>query len=311
MSARAAICRSDQGGRRERADAIPTPRLRTRPTGGARLHLCRHHDEHRLDGGHRAGVPDPGEKPHRPGRRRRGADHGRLRRGLGDDEPHLRAGVRQPLRPLRAPASAAGLDVRTGLRLPGDGDGAQHRLAVHRSGDLRDHRFQRLGGRRLRRRRLDAGEPRAQFRPLPGRRQRRDPAGAGAGRLRRRDRPARAVLDRLGPGLRQRALRSLHRAGVAIARAAGAVPLAPRQPDRRGGPADRPQGAARHGDDPLHRPVRRLVVQQRLPVLHPLPLRLGSGADRGAADGAERQRHRDAERRRRLGDARESASGAR
>ena len=48
-------------------------------------------------------------------------------------------------------------------------------------------------------------------------------------------------------------------------------------------------------------PVRQLVVQQHLPVLHPLPLRLGPGADRRAADRAQRRQHRHGRVRRWLG----------
>ncbi len=312
MSPRRRAIDPGKGGRRERDDAFPFPRLRPRAPGGARLHLRRHHDEHGLDGRHRAGLPGAGEEPDRAGRRRRGADHGALRRRLGDDEAHLRAGLRQPLGPLRATAGAAGLDVRARLRLPGDGAGAQHRLALRRSGDLRDHRLQRLGGRRLRRRRLDAGEPRPQLRPLPGGGQCGDPAGAGAGRLRRArsTRARRSGSPRLWPS--PMALYGLFIVpGVALARAARAVPLAQGEPDRGRGSADQPQGAPRYGDDPVHRPVRRLVVQQRLPVLHPLSLRLGPGADRAAADGAERQRHRRAELRGRLGDGADRRAAAR
>ena len=154
-SAKAAERRSmRQGGRRERATPAIPPPAAARPAGRARLHLRRRPDEHDLDGRDHPGVPGAGEEPDRPGRRRRGADHGRLRRRLGADAADLRADLRQPLRPLRPPAGAAGVDVRPGVRLPDHGAGAQHRLAVRRPGDLGHHRLQRLGGRRLRRRRL-------------------------------------------------------------------------------------------------------------------------------------------------------------
>ena len=70
--------------------------------------------------------------------------------------------------------------------------------------------------------------------------------------------PARAVLGRGGAGLAN-GLYGLFVLPESLSpRAARAVPLAAGQPDRRGRPADQPQGAARHGADPVPRPVRRL-----------------------------------------------------